>query len=279
MDYLNVLMLDNNACLIDVIGMYKALLEKYKREVKQGNRNIESINELNFAFLLACTNNNQNPLVKAKNNYLLNNKIIILPIKYLEAIRKFSNQTDTGLGVCFNYIITLLKEHLNHIYHLINQVRRAKDKKELEKSILEFNSLNWVESFKDNILTYIQKNLMPGLAFTREVIGFRYDLARIKNEVELIDFLTSNINFFQKLEIANQTLITNILYNNNRNNLSYEDAMILSNCMTKKIIEDVISNKLKISDLVCKYTTSKIEMEEKQLIRELGFHEGPNNGK
>lgn len=214
-------MLDNNACLIDIIGMYKALLEKYKREVKQGNRNIESINELNFALLLACTNNNQNPLVKAKNNYLLNNKIIILPIKYLEAIRKFSNQTDTGLGVCFNYIITLLKEHLNHIYHLINQVRRAKDKKELEKSILEFNSLNWVESFKDNILTYIQKNLMPGLAFTREVIGFRYDLARIKNEVELIDFLTSNINFFQKLEIANQTLITNILYNNNRNNLSY----------------------------------------------------------
>lgn len=272
-------MLDNNACLIDIIGMYKALLEKYKREVKQGNRNIESINELNFAFLLACTNNNQNPLVKAKNNYLLNNKIIILPIKYLEAIRKFSNQTDTGLGVCFNYIITLLKEHLNHIYHLINQVRRAKDKKELEKSILEFNSLNWVESFKDNILTYIQKNLMPGLAFTREVIAFRYDLARIKNEVELIDFLTSNINFFQKLEIANQTLITNILYNNNRNNLSYEDAMILSNCMTKKIIEDVISNKLKISDLVYKYTTSKIEMEEKQLIRELGFHEGPNNGK
>lgn len=279
MDYLNVLMLDNNACLIDIIGMYKALLEKYKREVKQGNRNIESINELNFALLLACTNNNQNPLVKAKNNYLLNNKIIILPIKYLEAIRKFSNQTDTGLGVCFNYIITLLKEHLNHIYHLINQVRRAKDKKELEKSILEFNSLNWVESFKDNILTYIQKNLMPGLAFTREVIAFRYDLARIKNEVELIDFLTSNINFFQKLEIASQTLITNILYNNNRNNLSYEDAMILSNCMTKKIIEDVISNKLKISDLVCKYTTSKIEMEEKQLIRELGFHEGPNNGK
>lgn len=279
MDYLNVLMLDNNACLIDIIGMYKALLEKYKREVKQGNRNIESINELNFALLLACTNNNQNPLIKAKNNYLLNNKIIILPIKYLEAIRKFSNQTDTGLGVCFNYIITLLKEHLNHIYHLINQVRRAKDKKELEKSILEFNSLNWVESFKDNILTYIQKNLIPGLAFTREVIAFRYDLARIKNEVELIDFLTSNINFFQKLEIANQTLITNILYNNNRNNLSYEDAMILSNCMTKKIIEDVISNKLKISDLVCKYTTSKIEMEEKQLIRELGFHEGPNNGK
>lgn len=279
MDYLNVLMLDNNACLIDIIGMYKALLEKYKREVKQWNRNIESINELNFALLLACTNNNQNPLIKAKNNYLLNNKIIILPIKYLEAIRKFSNQTDTGLGVCFNYIITLLKEHLNHIYHLINQVRRAKDKKELEKSILEFNSLNWVESFKDNILTYIQKNLIPGLAFTREVIAFRYDLARIKNEVELIDFLTSNINFFQKLEIANQTLITNILYNNNRNNLSYEDAMILSNCMTKKIIEDVISNKLKISDLVCKYTTSKIEMEEKQLIRELGFHEGPNNGK
>lgn len=279
MDYLNVLMLDNNACLIDIIGMYKALLEKYKREVKQGNRNIESINELNFALLLACTNNNQNPLVKAKNNYLLNNKIIILPIKYLEAIRKFSNQTDTGLGVCFNYIITLLKEHLNHIYHLINQVRRAKDKKELEKSILEFNSLNWVESFKDNILTYIQKNLMPGLAFTREVIAFRYDLARIKNEVELINFLTGDINFFQKLEIANQTLITNILYNNNRNNLSYEDAMILSNCMTKKIIEDVISNKLKISDLVCKYTTSKIEMEEKQLIRELGFHEGPNNGK
>lgn len=64
-------MLDNNACLIDIIGMYKALLEKYKREVKQGNRNIESINELNFAFLLACTNNNQNPLVKAKNNYFL----------------------------------------------------------------------------------------------------------------------------------------------------------------------------------------------------------------
>lgn len=59
MDYFSVLKLNSNATIIDIIGMYEVLLKNTKKEIKDGKSDISKLNELNMAFILACTTKNK----------------------------------------------------------------------------------------------------------------------------------------------------------------------------------------------------------------------------
>lgn len=71
MDYFSVLKLNSNATIIDIIGMYEVLLKNTKKEIKAGKSDISKLNELNMAFILACTTKNKDELVNVKINIFL----------------------------------------------------------------------------------------------------------------------------------------------------------------------------------------------------------------
>lgn len=271
MDYFSVLKLNSNATIIDIIGMYEVLLKNTKKEIKAGKSDISKLNELNMAFILACTTKNKDELVNVKNKYILNNKVIIIIDKIKQTITTFKSASNIGFGIYFNKLIEILNEYLKGYYRLINQIRQAKNLDEFNKITKEFKEINWSNYFITNLNDISKNILMPGLHYTKEHQQFLYDLKRIINNLELISFLNNNIKYIEKLEIINETLANNIFYNNyDTSKLSYQELNIISSKINKIIIEDVIIHHLTIDELVCK-NSSMIENTQKRLVKELGF--------
>lgn len=133
MDYFSVLKLNSNATIIDIIGMYEVLLKNTKKEIKAGKSDISKLNELNMAFILACTTKNKDELVNVKNKYILNNKVIIIINKIKQTITTFKSASNIGFGIYFNKLIEILNEYLKGYYRLINQIRQAKNLDEFNK--------------------------------------------------------------------------------------------------------------------------------------------------
>ena len=272
MDYFSVLKLNSNATIIDIIGMYEVLLKNTKKEIKAGKSDISKLNELNMAFILACTTKNKDELVNVKNKYILNNKVIIIINKIKQTITTFKSASNIGFGIYFNKLIEILNEYLKGYYRLINQIRQAKNLDEFNKITKEFKEINWSNYFITNLNDISKNILMPGLYYTKEHQQFLYYLKRITNNLELISFLNNNIKYIEKLEIINETLANNIFYNNyDTSKLSYQELNIISSKRNKIIIEDVIIHHLTIDELVCKYNSSMIENTQKRLVKELGF--------
>lgn len=272
MDYFSVLKLNSNATIIDIIGMYEVLLKNTKKEIKDGKSDISKLNELNMAFILACTTKNKDELVNVKNKYILNNKVIIIIDKIKQTITTFKSASNIGFGIYFNKLIEILNEYLKGYYRLINQIRQAKNLDEFNKITKEFKEINWSNYFITNLNDISKNILMPGLYYTKEHQQFLYDLKWITNNLELISFLNNNIKYIEKLEIINETLANNIFYNNyDTSKLSYQELNIISSKINKIIIEDVIIHHLTIDELVCKYNSSMIENTQKRLVKELGF--------
>lgn len=272
MDYFSILKLNSNATIIDIIGMYEVLLKNTKKEIKAGKSDISKLNELNMAFILACTTKNKDELINVKNKYILNNKVIIIINKIKQTITTFKSASNIGFGIYFNKLIEILNEYLKGYYRLINQIRQAKNLDEFNKITKEFKEINWSNYFITNLNDISKNILMPGLYYTKEHQQFLYDLKRITNNLELISFLNNNIKYIEKLEIINETLANNIFYNNyDTSKLSYQELNIISSKINKIIIEDVIIHHLTIDELVCKYNSSMIENTQKRLVKELGF--------
>lgn len=272
MDYFSVLKLNSNATIIDIIGMYEVLLKNTKKEIKAGKSDISKLNELNMAFILACTTKNKDELVNVKNKYILNNKVIIIIDKIKQTITIFKSASNIGFGIYFNKLIEILNEYLKGYYRLINQIRQAKNLDEFNKITKEFKEINWSNYFITNLNDISKNILMPGLYYTKKHQQFLYDLKRITNNLELISFLNNNIKYIEKLEIINETLANNIFYNNyDTSKLSYQELNIIGSKINKIIIEDVIIHHLTIDELVCKYNSSMIENTQKRLVKELGF--------
>lgn len=97
MDYFSVLKLNSNATIIDIIGMYEVLLKNTKKEIKAGKSDISKLNELNMAFILACTTKNKDELVNVKNKYILNNKVKLLLIRLNKLLLLLKVQVILGL--------------------------------------------------------------------------------------------------------------------------------------------------------------------------------------
>lgn len=252
--------------------MYEVLLKNTKKEIKAGKSDISKLNELNMAFILACTTKNKDELVNVKNKYILNNKVIIIIDKIKQTITTFKSASNIGFGIYFNKLIEILNEYLKGYYRLINQIRQAKNLDEFNKITKEFKEINWSNYFITNLNDISKNILMPGLHYTKEHQQFLYDLKRITNNLELISFLNNNIKYIEKLEIINETLANNIFYNNyDTSKLSYQELNIIGSKINKIIIEDVIIHHLTIDELVCKYNSSMIENTQKRLVKELGF--------
>ena len=111
MDYFSILKLNSNATIIDIIGMYEVLLKNTKKEIKAGKSDISKLNELNMAFILACTTKNKDELVNVKNKYILNNKVIIIIDKIKQTITTFKSASNIGFGIYFNKLIEILNEY------------------------------------------------------------------------------------------------------------------------------------------------------------------------
>lgn len=272
MDYFNAFTSDDNATIIDIINKYKVLLRNYQIEMKQSTKNLDSLNQLNLAFCITLHKQNLNPLVNKKNKYLIDNKIAELSLELPKFIKQFELINANNPKVLCNKVYSLLIEHKNKINRVIKLVKAARNEKDLELVITKNKPINWVLNFNNNLTSYLETMLMPGLFYTKEMTSFLAELKNKTNSLELITYLSKNINFLRKVDCANMTLINNILYDDDRSSLIYEDAIALGNYMTSNINNDVITNQLTIDELISKYTSSKIASEEKRLIKELGFH-------
>ena len=169
MDYFSILKLNSNATIIDIIGMYEVLLKNTKKEIKAGKSDISKLNELNMAFILACTTKNKDELVNVKNKYILNNKVIIIINKIKQTITTFKSASNIGFGIYFNKLIEILNEYLKGYYRLINQIRQAKNLDEFNKISDRVYDENEEVQYKDEGNEPISIQELEALYNTKEI--------------------------------------------------------------------------------------------------------------
>ena len=278
MDYFKVLKLDKDATIVDVVGMYQALSKKVKNEIKAGTSSVDKLNELNTAYLIACTIKNNDELINTKNKYFLDNQVMFVIGKIKETMANFEKELGTGYGIYFAKLIDILNEYLKAYYRLINYVKRAKTEEELQSTIKEFANFNWNKYFITSLAEFAHDTLMPAIYYTKEHQDFLFELDKTKTSLERLNYLNSCLKYLRKLEIVNETLINNILYNNfDISSLTDYQASILSTKIAKIMIDDVKLNHLTLDELMQKYNSSVVEITEKRLVKELGFNGNPSN--
>lgn len=273
MDYFKVLKLDKDSTIVDVVGMYQVLSKRIKKEIKAGTSTINELNELNTAYLIACTTKNPDELVNAKNEYFLGNKVMLIINRINETIATLKKESNTGYGIYFAELIAILNKYLSGYYRLINLVKRAKTKEEFQSIIKEFANYNWNAYFIKKISQFSYDTLVPAIYYTKDNQEFIYGLNKTKTSLELLNYLNSRLAYFKKLEIVNETLINNMLYNNfDISSLTDSEANTLNSKITEQIVTDTKLNYLTLDELMQKYNSSVVENTEKKLAKELGFN-------
>lgn len=273
MDYFKVLKLDKDSTIVDVVGMYQVLSKRIKKEIKAGTSTINELNELNTAYLIACTTKNPDELVNAKNEYFLGNKVMLIINRINETIATLKKESNTGYGIYFAELIAILNKYLSGYYRLINLVKRAKTKEEFQSIIKEFANYNWNAYFIKKISQFSYDTLVPAIYYTKDNQEFIYGLNKTKTSLELLNYLNSRLAYFRKLEIVNETLINNMLYNNfDISSLTDSEANTLNYKITEQMVTDTKLNHLTLDELMQKYNSSVVENTEKKLAKELGFN-------
>ena len=273
MDYFKVLKLDKDSTIVDVVGMYQVLSKRIKKEIKAGTSTINELNELNTAYLIACTTKNPDELVNAKNEYFLGNKVMLIINRINETIATLKKESNTGYGIYFAELIAILNKYLSGYYRLINLVKRAKTKEEFQSIIKEFANYNWNAYFIKKIYQFTYDTLVPAIYYTKDNQEFIYGLNKTKTSLELLNYLNSRLAYFKKLEIVNETLINNMLYNNfDISSLTDSEANTLNYKITEQMVTDTKLNHLTLDELMQKYNSSVVENTEKKLAKELGFN-------
>lgn len=273
MDYFKVLKLDKDATIVDVVGMYQVLSKRIEKEIKAGTSTVNELNELNTAYLIACTTKNPDELVNAKNEYFLGNKVMLIISRINETIATLEKESNTGYGIYFAELIAILNKYLSGYYRLINLVKRAKTKEEFQSIIKEFANYNWNAYFIKKISQFSYDTLVPAIYYTKDNQEFIYGLNKTKTSLELLNYLNSRLAYFKKLEIVNETLINNILYNNfDISSLTDSEANTLNSKITNQMVTDTKLNHLTLDELMQKYNSSAVENTEKKLAKELGFN-------
>ena len=273
MDYFKVLKLDKDSTIVDVVGMYQVLSKRIKKEIKAGTSTINELNELNTAYLIACTTKNPDELVNAKNEYFLGNKVMLIINRINETIATLKKESNTGYGIYFAELIAILNKYLSGYYRLVNLVKRAKTKEEFQSIIKEFANYNWNAYFIKKISQFSYDTLVPAIYYTKDNQEFIYGLTKTKTSLELLNYLNSRLAYFKKLEIVNETLINNMLYNNfDISSLTDSEANTLNYKITEQMVTDTKLNHLTLDELMQKYNSSVVENTEKKLAKELGFN-------
>ncbi len=271
MDYSKILKLNDDAIIVDVIGMYKALLKEAIAEIKLGKGNISKINELNFAFVLACTSKSQNELTNQKNKYILDNQVMIIMDKITKAINSFKVQENVGTGICFSKINALLGECLKDYTRLVNYLRRVKTTEEFTELTTEFDDVGWGQVFQLDFDDFLKSQLMPAIYYTKECQMFLSNLKKAPEVLELLEFLNKNIETLLKIEVANASLITIIGNNDYKSDLDYVSNLVLRSKLNEIIIKETALNHLALSELISFCTPQNVTSLKKKIVKDLNL--------
>ena len=272
MDYSKILKIDENTTIVDVIGIYEVFLKRIGKKKKLKDTDINEINALNIALMMACNFKSDNELINKKNAYLLKNRVWGVIENLNKTIKDISTYENSGFGTLFAHLKKMLENYLIDYNRLVNYLRKTRSIEEYQSIIDRFESCDFKVLLISHLNDFVYDHMMSCLTYTREYEAFTWGLMQTKDFYEEILFLNKNISFIKKIEDANEILVNNILYKNlESSKLSEEDALILSKEIKKMLTNDVICNHLTISELVSKYNHEMIARKRIQIIKSLGL--------
>ena len=272
MDYSKILKIDENTTIVDVIGIYEIFLKRIGKKKKLKDTDINEINALNIALMMACNFKSDNELINKKNAYLLKNRVWGVIKNLNKTIKDISTYENSGFGTIFAHLKKMLENYLIDYNRLVNYLRKTRSIEEYQSIIDRFESCDFKVLLISHLNDFVYDHMMSCLTYTREYEAFTWGLMQTKDFYEEIVFLNKNISFIKMIEDANEILVNNVLYKNlESSKLSEEDALILSKEIKKMLTNDVICNHLTISELVSKYNHEMIARKRIQIIKSLGL--------
>lgn len=272
MDYSKILKIDENTTIVDVIGIYEVFLKRIGKKKKLKDTDINEINALNIALMMACNFKSDNELINKKNAYLLKNRVWGVIKNLNKTIKDISTYENSGFGTLFAHLKKMLENYLIDYNRLVNYLRKTRSIEEYQSIIDRFESCDFKVLLISHLNDFVYDHMMSCLTYTREYEAFTWGLMQTKDFYEEIVFLNKNISFIKMIEDANEILVNNVLYKNlESSKLSEEDALILSKEIKKMLTNDVICNHLTISELVSKYNHEMIARKRIQIIKSLGL--------
>ena len=272
MDYSKILKIDENTTIVDVIGIYEVFLKRIGKKKKLKDTDINEINVLNIALMMACNFKSDNELINKKNAYLLKNRVWGVIKNLNKTIKDISTYENSGFGTLFAHLKKMLENYLIDYNRLVNYLRKTRSIEEYQNIINRFEFCDFKVLLISDLNDFVYDHMMSCLTYTREYEAFTLGLMQTKDFYEEIVFLNKNISFIKKIEDANEILVNNVLYKNlESSKLSEEDALILSKEIKKMLTNDVICNHLTISELVSKYNHEMIARKRIQIIKSLGL--------
>ena len=272
MDYSKILKIDENTTIVDVIGIYEVFLKRIGKKKKLKDTDINEINALNIALMMACNFKSDNELINKKNAYLLKNRVWGVIENLNKTIKDISTYENSGFGTLIAHLKKMLENYLIDYNRLVNYLRKTRNIEEYQSIIDRFESCDFKVLLISHLNDFVYDHMMSCLTYTREYEAFTWGLMQTKDFYEEIVFLNKNISFIKKIEDANEILVNNVLYKNlESSKLSEEDALILSKEIKKMLTNDVICNHLTISELVSKYNHEMIARKRIQIIKSLGL--------
>ena len=271
-DYSKILKIDENTTIVDVIGIYEVFLKRIGKKKKLKDTDINEINALNIALMMACNFKSDNELINKKNEYLLKNRVWGVIKNLNKTIKDISTYENSGFGTLFAHLKKMLENYLIDYNRLVNYLRKTRSIEEYQSIIDRFESCDFKVLLISHLNDFVYDHMMSCLTYTREYEAFTWGLMQTKDFYEEIVFLNKNISFIKTIEDANEILVNNVLYKNlESSKLSEEDALILSKEIKKMLTNDVICNHLTISELVSKYNHEMIARKRIQIIKSLGL--------
>ena len=272
MDYSKILKIDENTTIVDVIGIYEVFLKRIGKKKKLKDTDINEINALNIALMMACNFKSDNELINKKNEYLLKNRVWGVIKKLNKTIKDISTYENSGFGTLFAHLKKMLENYLIDYNRLVNYLRKTRSIEEYQSIIDRFESCDFKVLLISHLNDFVYDHMMSCITYTREYEAFTWGLMQSKDFYEEIVFLNKNISFIKKIEDANEILVNNVSCKNlESSKLSEEDALILSKEIKKMLTNDVICNHLTISELVSKYNHEMIARKQIQIIKSLGL--------
>lgn len=272
MDYSKILKIDENTTIVDVIGIYEVFLKRIGKKKKPKDTDINEINALNIALMMACNFKSDNELINKKNAYLLKNRVWGVIKNLNKTIKDISTYENSGFGTLFAHLKKMLENYLIDYNRLVNYLRKTRNIEEYQSIIDKFEFCDFKVLLISHLNDFVYDHMMSCLTYTREYEAFTWGLMQTKDFYEEIVFLNKNISFIKTIEDANEILVNNVLYKNlESSKLSEEDALILSKEIKKMLTNDVICNHLTISELVSKYNHEMIARKRIQIIKSLGL--------
>ena len=272
MDYSKILRIDENTTIVDVIGIYEVFLKRIGKKKKLKDTDINEINELNIALMLACNYKSDKELINKKNAYLLKNRVWGVIKNLNKTIKDISTYENSGFGTLFAHLKKMLENYLIDYNRLVNYLRKTRSIEEYQNIINRFEFCDFKVLLISDLNDFVYDHMMSCLTYTREYEAFVWGLMQTKDFYEEMVFLNKNISFIKTIEDANEILVNNVLYKNlESSKLSGEDALILSKEIKKMLTNDVICNHLSISELVSKYNYEMVARKRIQIIKSLGL--------